>query len=244
MNTLWRYSPLILLAVLWEGASRLGVVSDSVLPPLSSVIESWWELLGDLFANGGPSLYRGIVGLGLAIGIGGTLGISMAFWKPANLLFSPIVEVFYPVPKSALIPVTALWLGFGDASKVLLIFLGCILPVTIGAYNGARGSDNTLIWSARSLGASRLRVLRDVVIPSAMPELLNGIRTSLALAFILIVASELIVAKQGFGYLIGFLGDGGNYAGMFAVTLTVAALGFAADRGYLYAMHKVLAWRE
>jgi ABC-type nitrate/sulfonate/bicarbonate transport system permease component len=148
------------------------------------------------------------------------------------------------MPKSALIPVTVLWLGFGDGSKILLIFLGCMLPVTIGAFNGARGSERVLIWSARSMGASRLRVLWDVVLPSAMPELLNGIRTAIALAFILLVSSELIVARQGFGYLIGFLGANGSYEGMFAVVLTVALIGFAADRLYQLLMQRVLQWRE
>ena len=109
----------------------------------------------------------------------------------------PIVEIFYPLPKSALIPVTVIWLGFGDGSKILLIFLGCMLPVTIGAFNGARSSEQTLVWSARSMGANRLRMLWDVVLPSAMPELLNGIRTALALSFILLVSSELIVAQKG-----------------------------------------------
>ena len=139
---------------------------------------------------------------------------------------------------------TVLWLGFGDRSKILLIFLGCMLPVTIGAFNGARGSDQALVWSARSMGASRLRMLWDVVVPSAMPEMLNGIRTALALSFILLVSSELIVAQKGFGYLIGFLGANGSYEGMFAVVLTVAFLGFAADRLYQMLMQRVLAWRE
>ena len=111
--------------------------------------------------------------------------------------------------KSALIPVTVIWLGFGNGSKILLIFLGCMIPVTIGAFNGARSSEQTLVWSARSMGANRLRMLWDVVLPSAMPELLNGIRTALALSFILLVSSELIVAREGLGYLIGFLGANG-----------------------------------
>src|SRR5262249_56055438 len=102
--------------------------------------------------------------------------------------------------------VTVIWLGFGDGSKILLIFLGCMLPVTIGAFNGARSSDQVLVWSARSMGASRLRMLWDVVVPSALPELLNGIRTALALSFILLLSSEFIVARQGFGYLIGSRG--------------------------------------
>ena len=118
--------------------------------------------------------------------------------------------MFYPLPKSALIPVTVIWLGFGDGSKILLIFLGCMLPVTIGAFNGARASEQALVWSARSMGASRLRMLWDVVVPSAMPEMLNGVRTALALSFILLVASELIVAQKGFGYLIGWLGANGS----------------------------------
>jgi NitT/TauT family transport system permease protein len=137
-----------------------------------------------------------------------------------------------------------LWLGFGDGSKILLIFLGCMLPVTLGAFNGARGADRVLIWSARSMGAGRLLVLRDVVLPSALPELLNGIRTALALAFILLVSSELIVAQQGLGYLIGFLGASGAYEGMFAVVLTVAMLGFLADRAYGLVMRRALQWRE
>ena len=176
--------------------------------------------------------------------IGGTLGIVMAWWKPVNVLVSPLVEVFYPLPKSALIPVTVIWLGFGDGSKILLIFLGCMLPVTIGAYNGARGSEQVLVWSARSMGASRLRMLWDVVLPSAMPELLNGVRTALALSFILLVASELIAAQSGFGYLIGSLGANGTYDAMYAVVLTVAFLGFAADRVYLVITKRALAWRE
>jgi ABC-type nitrate/sulfonate/bicarbonate transport system permease component len=246
MKTVWRYLPLVLLAVLWELAARLGLVSSLALPPLSSVIAAWIDLIrsGELVTNGASSLYRAAAGLGLSIVVGTILGITMAWWRPVNALLSPIVEVFYPMPKSALIPVTVLWLGFGDGSKILLIFLGCMLPITIGAFNGARSCERVLVWSARSMGASRLRMLWDVVLPSAMPELLNGIRTALALSFILLVSSELIVARQGFGYLIGFLGANGSYESMFAVVLTVAFLGFAADRLYQAFARKVLAWRE
>jgi len=241
-----RFLPLLLIALLWEIAPRVGLVSSLALPPLSAVLSAWFELLrdGDLITNGASSLYRAGVGLALAIVVGGALGLFMAWWRPVNAFLSPLVELFYPMPKSALIPVTVLWLGFGDGSKILLIFLGCMLPVTIGAFNGARGSERVLIWSARSMGASRLRVLWDVVLPSAMPELLNGIRTAIALAFILLVSSELIVARQGFGYLIGFLGANGSYEGMFAVVLTVALIGFAADRLYQVLMQRVLQWRE
>jgi NitT/TauT family transport system permease protein len=245
-SALIRYLPLALLALAWELASRIGLVSPLALPPLSGVARAFIELIedGELIANGAFSLYRAAAGLALAIVVGAALGIVMAWWRPVNALVSPLVEILYPMPKSALIPVTVLWLGFGDGSKILLIFLGCMLPVTLGAFNGARGCDGALVWSARSMGASRPRVLWDVALPSAMPELLNGIRTALALAFILLVSSELIVAQQGFGYLIGFLGSSGSYDGMFAVVLTVAFIGFAADRGYQLLTNRVLQWRE
>jgi NitT/TauT family transport system permease protein len=245
-TALIRYAPIAIMALAWELIARLGLVSSTALPPLSKVVVAWVELLqsGDLFAASAASLYRGASGLALAIAIGALLGIAMAWWRPANALLGPLVEMFYPMPKSALIPVTVIWLGFGDGSKILLIFLGCMLPVTIGAFNGARGSERVLVWSARSMGASRLRMLWDVVVPSAMPELLNGVRTALALSFILLVSSELIVARQGLGYLIGYLGADGNYESMFAVVLTVAFLGFAADRLYMLLMGRVLAWRD
>jgi NitT/TauT family transport system permease protein len=242
----FRYLPLVILALAWEAAARANVVSSLALPPLSHVAAAWFDLVrdGELVDNGLVSVYRGVVGLLLAVVIGGGLGVAMASWRALDLLLKPLVELFYPLPKSALIPVTVLWLGLGDGSKILLIFLGCMIPVTIGAYNGARGSDNALIWSARSMGAGRARMVWDVVVPSALPELLNGIRTALALSFILLVSSELISAQRGFGYLIGYLGDTGSYEGMFAVVVTVAFLGFAADRLYQILMQYLLRWRE
>jgi NitT/TauT family transport system permease protein len=246
MRTGVRYLPLLILALAWEAASRFDIVSSLALPSLSNIATAWVDLVrdGELVDNGAASLYRGSVGLLLAVVVGGSLGIAMARWRLLDLFINPLVELFYPLPKSALIPVTVLWLGFGDGSKILLIFLGCMIPVTIGAYNGARGSDHVLIWSARSMGASRVRMLWDVVMPSALPELLNGIRTALALAFILLVSSELIVSQKGFGYLIGYLGSTGSYEGMYAVVLTVALLGFAADRLYQFLMQWLLRWRE
>ncbi len=246
MKTLFRYLPLLILAIAWETASRLQLVSSLALPPLSEIAAAWWDLLksGELVTNGIASLWRAGAGLFLSIVIGGALGIFMAWWRPVNIVLGPLVEALYPMPKSALIPVTVIWLGFGDGSKILLILLGCMLPVTLGAYNGARGSDQALVWTARSMGASKLRMLWDVVLPSATPELLNGIRTALALSFILLVSSELIVAREGLGFLIGSLGSNGNYDAMYAVVLTVAFIGFAADRVYQIFQDRMLRWQQ
>jgi ABC-type nitrate/sulfonate/bicarbonate transport system permease component len=245
-KTLVRYLPIVIMAIAWEVIARLNLVDSLALPPLSQVAVAWTDLMrdGELVDNGASSLYRGSVGLALAIAVGGGLGIAMARFRILDMFINPLVELFYPLPKSALIPVTVLWLGFGDGSKILLIFLGCMIPVTIGAYNGARGSDHALIWSARGMGANSMRMICDVVLPSALPEILNGIRTALALAFILLVSSELIVSQKGFGYLIGYLGSTGSYEGMYAVVLTVAFLGFAADRVYQLLMQRLLRWRE
>jgi NitT/TauT family transport system permease protein len=240
-----RYAPLLLLALAWEAVTRAGLVPASALPPLDKVASAWWGLAadGELLSNGASSIWRAASGLALAIVCGSAIGTLMAWYQPVRALVNPIVQFFYPMPKSALIPVMVLWLGFGDASKIVLIFIGCMLPVTLSAFNGARGTEEVLIWSARALGASRARILWEVVLPSTLPELMSGIRTALALSFVLLVSSELLVARRGFGYMIGWLGDGGAYDAMFAVVLTVALLGFAADRLYLVIMRRALAWR-
>jgi len=157
MKQLTRYLPLILLAVTWELAARFELVSTTALPPLSAVIASWIDMIkdGELITNGLSSLFRAGAGLALAVFVGAILGITMAWWKPVNVLLAPIVEVFYPLPKSALIPVTVIWLGFGDGSKILLIFLGCMLPVTIGAFNGAQHGRQPAAHAVGRGGAER-----------------------------------------------------------------------------------------
>ena len=244
-QVLVRYLPLLLLALAWEAVARFGLVSRLALPTLSDVLVAWFGLLktGELITNAADSIYRAAAGLSLAVLLGSLAGVFMAYSRPVNIVVGPLVELFYPLPKSALIPVTVFWLGFGDGSKILLIFLGCMLPVTVGAYNGARSSDQALLWSARSMGASRLRMLWDVVVPSALPELLNGIRTALALSFVLLVISELIASRKGLGFMIGLFGSSGVYDAMFATVLTVALLGFLADRSFQRVMQRALAWR-
>src|SRR5258708_28617124 len=130
-NILVRYAPLLILALAWEAASRLHLVSSLALPPLPDVVQAWVELLwsGELVSNGVSSLYRAGAGLALAIVVGGALGIFMAISRPVNATLGPLVELFYPMPKSALIPVTGLWLGFGDGAKILPVFLVCLFPV-------------------------------------------------------------------------------------------------------------------
>ena len=106
---LLRYMPLALLAVAWETAARTGLVSSLALPPLSSVATAWIDLMkdGELITNGASSLWRAGAGLLLAIVLGAALGIFMAWWRPVNVLLSPLVEMFYPMPKSAPAPASS-----------------------------------------------------------------------------------------------------------------------------------------
>jgi ABC-type nitrate/sulfonate/bicarbonate transport system permease component len=244
--TLFRYAPLLILFLAWELITRANLVSITLMPYLSSVLLAFWEMLvsGELVVNAARSLGRSFFGLGTAIVVGVTMGLLMATVPPFRTAVNPLVQVFYPMPKSALIPVVMVWFGLGDMSKIVLIFLGCLLPVVVSTYNGARGVNHVLVWSARSLGASRRQVLTEIVLRGAMPEILNGIRTALAFSFILMVSSEFVIAKDGVGFMIATLGDGGAYAAMFAVIFTVAAIGFAADRLYGAVERRALRWRQ
>lgn len=245
LQTAWRFTPLLILALAWEAISRLGLVSEYALPAFTAVVDAFMELADtDLWEHTALSLSRGATALVLAILFGVTTGVMMAWSQPVRILVNPLMQCLYPMPKSALIPLTIMWIGLGDASKITLIFIGCLLPIVVSSYNAARGTDELLIWSARSLGASEGEVLRQVVLPAALPEILNGIRTSLALAFILMVAGELIIANNGVGYLIDILGEGGSYAAMFSVVITISAIGFFADRGFVMLTRRILVWRE
>jgi NitT/TauT family transport system permease protein len=234
------------MVLLWGAATRSGVVSARLVPDPSTVAAALWQLTrsGELLVNAAYSLNRAAIGLALAVVVGVGLGLSMATMRTFRLIANPLVQLFYPLPKSALIPVVMVWFGLGAMSKIVLIFLGCLLPVVVSTYNGARGVDRFLLWSAASLGASPGQRLREIVLPGALPEILSGIRTALAFAFILMVSSEFVIAQDGVGFLISTLGDGGAYAPMFAVILTVAAIGFAADRLYGLLMRRLLRWSE
>ncbi len=242
---LWRYAPLLILAAAWEGATQAGLISKYALPPLSEVLVTLKGLLGDdLGQHTLISLMRGAAALGAAIVIGTFLGVMMAWYRPVQLLVNPFIRLFYPLPKSALIPIAIIWIGIGDWSKITLIFVGSLLPIVVSSYNAIRGVDHIFIWSAKASGASEMAVLWDIAIPAALPEILNGYRVALALCFILVIAGELVIANNGIGYLIGFLGEAGDYRGMFAGVLTISLIGFAADRLYVMLMRRLLIWQE
>jgi NitT/TauT family transport system permease protein len=240
------YVPVALAFALWEASSQAGLIEESLFPSFSQTLSGVVRLLAnnDLLRHCGISLYRQMTGFLMAGAVGIVIGILMATSGWARFAIEPIVKLIYPLPKSALIPLFILWLGIGNASKIGAVFLGALLPVVISTYNSARGVNVALVWSAWSLGTHRLLIPWKVVLPAAMPEIVSGLRISLALSFTLMVSAEFLISREGLGYLISQLGENGDYPGMFAAVLAVTVIGVAADRSFLAISYWVLRWTE
>jgi ABC-type nitrate/sulfonate/bicarbonate transport system permease component len=240
------YSPLLILALVWEAMARSGVLPADLGP-------SPWETLvalktlyheGDLIGHAATSFWREFAGFVSSCILGTAVGVGMARVDWVRTVFRPIVTFLYPMPKSALIPLLLLWFGIGHMSKIAAIFLGCLLPVVTSAYNGARGVEPQLIWSARSLGTSNTAILWKIVLPAALPDILSGVRIALSLSWLLLVSAELLISRSGLGYLISYTGESGDYSTMFAAILVVVIIGFLADRIFLHLMRWVLRYRD
>lgn len=244
MNALARYLPILIFVAIWQLYVMSGF-APGVLPSPVQVVHALGRMLSS--TNVGVHIYASLsnllIGLLLSIVVGVAAGVSMARFAVVDALVNPLLKALYPIPKSALIPILIMWLGLGNPTKIAAVFIGCLLPIVLSSYNGARGIDKVLVWSAAAAGASKKDITFDVVIPGAMPEILAGIRNALGLSFVLLVSSEFIIAHNGLGYLISFLGDGGNYDGMFAAVLLITVVGFAADRLYVAMMRRALSWK-
>jgi NitT/TauT family transport system permease protein len=243
---LLRVLPVLVVAAAWEALSRARLIDPQFLPSLSEVLRAWAGIAvsGELIHHTIFSLINLCVGLFLGLIFGTALGVLMAWYPVLNATIGAIVQMTFPIPRSALIPVMILWFGLGAGFKIAAIFTGCLLPVVVSAYNGTRGVDQTLIWSALALGATRRQALWEVAFRAAIPDILAGTRSALAIGFVLMVTSEFLIGQRGLGYLIAFYGDAGLYPPMFAAVFTVAALGFIADRLYLQFMQRLLQWRD
>jgi NitT/TauT family transport system permease protein len=245
-NALLYYAPLALLAIAWDLASRFNLIAPELAPSPAATLDALWTLIasGELVEHAGVSIYRESVGLLASIVIGTVIGVGMARIEWVRILLRPCVTFLYPMPKSALIPILLLWFGLGHMSKIAAVFLGCLLPMVTSSYNGARGVEPQLIWSARSLGASQWGVLWKVLLPAALPDVLSGARIALALSWLLLVAAEMMISRNGLGFLISYSGETGDYANMFAAVLVVVAIGFFSDRFFLALMRWSLRWRD
>lgn len=245
-NPIRFYFPIFLVLGAWQAIVMAGVLPSDMLPSPSEISAAMWTLAeaGDLGLHVAASVYRQMTGFLLAAAIGVALGIGMAHFEWVRTTIAPIVRITYPLPKSALIPMLILVFGIGHNSKIFAVFLGCLLPVVLSAFNGTRGVENVLVWSARSLGTGSVRMVWKVYFMAALPEILSGLRIALAISYTLMISAELLIARSGIGYLIQTLGEAGEYPSMFAGVFIISLIGFATDRIYVNLMNWLLRWRE
>jgi NitT/TauT family transport system permease protein len=239
-----RLLPLVLLAAAWQVASSSGLLPKAVLPSFWEVAAALGSLVrsGEIFPHTAASFGRAGAGFAIAVVGGIALGLVMARVRAVQRAVEPVLLLIYPVPKPALIPLFMIWLGIGDASKVTVIALACLLPVVVATFNGARSVDDMLLWSARARGTSERRLLWRVVLPAALPQIAAGVRTAIAIAIIVLVSSEFISAETGLGYLIFSYGGVGADDAMLAVVIYLAVLGYLLDRFYLAGLRRLLSW--
>jgi NitT/TauT family transport system permease protein len=232
-----------LLAV-WQVAS-LALKNDS-FPTAIEAIRAIPDILGDKesLINILASLRRMAVGFGIAVLVSIPLGLLMGRSRAVEAFFNPLLMVIYPVPKAALMPIIMLWLGVGDITKTLVIFLGVSLPVIYHSFEGAKAVEEKMLWSGAAMGLSPLQRLVRIVLPAALPEILTGCRTGLVLALITMITSEMIARQSGAGNILFNALDMGQYDTVYAMIIIVGAMGIALDAVFERVRARLVRWSE
>jgi ABC-type nitrate/sulfonate/bicarbonate transport system permease component len=197
------------LFLLWELIARviLPAINEHtavLLPPPSLVLVTTYKaiLSGDLFRHVAASTERVLVAWGLVCMLAIPLGIAMGWWQRVNRYAGPIVELLRPIPPLAWIPISILWFGIGISQNIFIIMIGTFFPVLLNTIHGVRGIDPILIRAARNFGAPPFKMLSRVVIFGALPSIFTGMRIGLGVAWMVLVAAELVAAVSGLGFLI------------------------------------------
>jgi NitT/TauT family transport system permease protein len=245
-RVLSRLGPFVLVAALWQAAVLLHVADPEFLPGLGTIGAAFVDLVesGSIFRDLGTTLSTAMAGLALGICIGVPLGTAMALSPAADGFFGPLIKATYSLPKSALVPLFVLLFGIGGLTNILATVLTTLLPIVIYAYHGVHGVPRIFIWSARSMGTPDWKLLPRIMLPSASPAILTGIRIALGFAFIVTIAAEMIVSNYGIGKQIFLFGSSGSYAYMFAAVLVIMLAAFAADRVLVLISDRLLRWLD
>lgn len=241
-----RMSPLVLFIALWYGACSSGLVNSEFLPTPTKVAAALADLLsgGEIARNLFVTLFRAAVGLALGSICGIWIGLMMARSERFKAYVTPIVGGTYSLPKSALIPLFALWFGIGNVTAIAAVFLACLLPMIVNTYHGVVTTPKVLVWSAQALGTTDRELPSQVLLRSAMPDIFTGLRIALGFSFVLAISTEMIASTSGIGKLIFLYGENGTYDYMFAAIACIVAVAFVADRVTLLGMHRLLRWHE
>jgi NitT/TauT family transport system permease protein len=239
--------PLIACAALIAAWSLAAHTLDiSGLPPPGDALRQVPAILTDpeSLRNILASVRRMVIGFTLAAAAAVPLGLMMGRSRTVAAFFNPLLMMIYPVPKAALMPIIMLWLGVGDASKMLVIFLGVTLPVIYHGYQGARAVEEKMLWSAAAMGLSAPARLLRIVLPAALPEIFVGLRTGLVIALITMVTSEMIARQAGVGNILFNSLDMAQYDTVYAMIVIIGIMGFIIDAAFEALRRKLVAWAE
>ncbi len=237
---------LIALLAAWELVARCGAISNFLLPAFSVVVERIWQdaLSGDLLSNLGQTLYRVLIGFAIAGASGIVLGILIARSRLARWFFDPIISVAFPMPKIAFLPIFMLWFGLYDLSKVTMIVFSAIFPVVTAAVTSTQGVDKEMLWSARSLGASERQLLREIILPAALPQILTGLQVALPVSMIVTIVTEVLMGGPGIGGAMIAASRFADSPGVFAGIIEIGVAGLALVKGMAVLRRHLLIWHQ
>jgi len=195
------------LLLAWGLATKFKLVAPLFLPSPFDVVSQFYAVAADGFSNAtllehvGTSLFRVLSGFAIATAVGVPLGLAMGLNRWVKGIFSPPIQLYWPVPPLAYLPLVIIWFGIGETAKIILLTLAMFAPIVISAQAGVRSVSPSRIQAAQSLGATRLQILRHVVLPSALPEILTGLRLGIGSGWATLVAAELVAATKGLGFM-------------------------------------------
>lgn len=241
-----RIVPLILFGLIWHVICSAGLVNKDFLPAPGAVAIALADLFkgGEIAKNLTITLFRAAVGLGLGAACGVWMGVMMARSRHFREYVTPIVGGTYSLPKSALIPLFALWFGIGNITAIAAVFLACLLPMIVNTYHGVVTTPKVLVWSAEALGTGERELWPRVFIRNALPDIFTGLRIALGFSFVLAISAEMIASTNGIGKLIFMYGENGTYDYMFAAIACMVIVAFLADRALVVLTKRFLVWHE
>ena len=237
--------PLLLLA-LAEAAVRGGWIASHLLPAPSEVVAALVQMGrdGQLGSHVLASTLRVAAGFGAGAVLAVLLGALVGLSSTAAAVLTPSFQALRAIPSLAWVPVLLLWLGIDEASKIALIAIGAFFPVYMGVAAGFRDVDRKLVEVARLRGLGATALARRVLLPAALPALLTGLRNGLSLAWMFMVAAELIAASRGLGYLLTDGRETGRADLVFAAIVLLALLGKLTDSLMAAVEQRALHWRD
>ncbi|MGC2403100.1 MAG: ABC transporter permease [Acidobacteriaceae bacterium] len=220
------------LVLLWQIA--IGHRPDQLLPGPWGVVRAFRELLqhGLIFKYVVASLFRVTWGFALAAVLGIPAGLFIGWNRRAGMALNPLVEVLRPISPLAWIPIAILWFGVGDLAAIFLIFLGCFFPLLVTAMNAVRSIPAIYVNAGRNFGLGPAALITRVLLPAVMPQLIVGMRITLGVGWLVVVAAEMIAVNSGLGFLIVDARNAGNrYDLVVAGMVTIGLIGLLLDLG-------------